>query len=52
MNPRVYDFSMLAGLALVGVGVGMVNVPAALVAVGALVLALTVYGAHLATRKS
>lgn len=51
MNPTVYNFSMLAGLGLIGGGIAMVNVPAALVTVGSLVIGLTVFGARLASRK-
>lgn len=47
MNATIYNLSLLAGLGLVGAGVGMVNVPAALATVGALVIGLTVFGAHL-----
>lgn len=43
MNPTVYNISLLAGLGLIGVGVGMVSVPAALVTVGSLVIGLTVF---------
>jgi len=51
MNGLTYNISMLAGVSLVGVGVGMVNLPAALVTVGALVIGLTLTGAYLAGRK-
>ncbi len=51
MNPKIYNASLAAGVVLVGVGVGLVSVPAALVATGALVIALTLAGAALAGRK-
>lgn len=50
MNALVYNLALLLGLALVGVGAALWSVPAALVVVGLLIVALTVYGAHLATR--
>lgn len=51
MNPTVYNISMLTGLGLIGGGVAMVSVPAALVSVGALMIGLTVFGARMASRK-
>lgn len=51
MNPTVYNISILVGLGLIGSGVALVSVPAALVTVGALVIGLTVFGARLASRK-
>jgi hypothetical protein len=51
MNGFTYNISMLIGVALVGTGVGMVSVPAALVTVGGLVIILTFAGAYLAGRK-
>jgi hypothetical protein len=50
MNALVYNASIAAGIALVGGGVALVSVPGALVAVGALVLAFTVFGALISTR--
>lgn len=43
MNPRVFNACLAAGLALVGVGVGLVSVPAALIVMGFLVIGLTLY---------
>jgi hypothetical protein len=51
MNPTVYNLSLLAGLGLVGGGLALVSVPAALVSVGVLVIGLTLFGARLASRK-
>jgi hypothetical protein len=52
MNPHVYNASVVVGLALVGVGIGLRNgLPDALAVVGALVLLITAFGAHLATRR-
>jgi hypothetical protein len=47
MNPIVYNTCVLAGVILIGVGTALVNVPAALVTTGALLLVLTL----LASRK-
>lgn len=47
MNAIVYNASMLVGIGMVGAGVGMVSIPAALVTVGILVVALTLMGAYL-----
>lgn len=44
MNPIVYNLSMLAGLLLVSVGVGLWSLPGGLVTAGVLVIAITVYG--------
>jgi hypothetical protein len=51
MNSTVYNISVLVGIALVGGGVALVCVPAALVTVGALVIGLTVFGARMSSRK-
>jgi hypothetical protein len=45
MTTTIYNISMLAGLALIGAGVAMVSVPAALVVVGGLVVSLTLIAA-------
>jgi len=50
MNPLTYNASLLIGIGLIGAGLALVSVPAALVVVGALILAFTVFGA-LITRK-
>ena len=50
MNKHVYNASVLAGVALVSVGAGMVYLPAGLITAGALVLVLTVASAVMATR--
>ena len=41
----IYNLSMLAGLSLIGVGVAMVSIPAALVTVGVLIISLTLFAA-------
>lgn len=52
MNALIYNVAVVVGLVMVGVGVGMqAGVAAALTVVGALVLTLTTYGAHLMTRR-
>lgn len=51
MNAIIYNVAVVVGLVLVGVGIGLRSVPDALTVVGALVLILTTYGAHLATRR-
>lgn len=50
MNRHVYNLSILAGVALVSVGAGLVYVPAGLITGGVLVLALTIASAHMATK--
>jgi hypothetical protein len=50
MSKSVYNFAMLTGTSLIGGGVAMVSVPAALVTVGALVIGLTLAGAYLSGR--
>lgn len=47
MTPFTYNTCMLAGVTLIGSGIAMVSVPAALVAVGALVISLTLFAAYL-----
>lgn len=47
MSPLTYNVSLAVGLALVGGGVALVNVPAALVTVGALVIGLTLFAAFM-----
>lgn len=47
----VYNGSLLSGLALVGAGIWQFSHGAALIAVGALVLALTIYGAERLNRQ-
>ncbi len=47
MNPAVYNISLLVGIGMVGVGVGGFDWRLGLIAVGALVLALTLRGAQL-----
>ena len=47
MKPLIYNIAMLTGLALIAGGVAMVNIPTALVTVGTLVIALTMFGAHI-----
>ncbi|WP_172411513.1 hypothetical protein [Burkholderia pseudomallei] len=50
MNPKVYNASLLTGVALIGAGVALISIPAALVAVGTLVLTFTVFGALIARK--
>lgn len=51
MNKWVFNGSMLAGLVLVGVGLGlMYGLGAGLAATGALLIGLTMYGAHAAAK--
>lgn len=52
MNQLTYNLSLLAGIAMIGAGVGMVSVPAALVSVGSLVIGLTLFGAYMSGRAS
>lgn len=51
MNAKTYNLSMLTGVMFIGIGVGMVSVPAALVTVGAMVIGLTMLGAYFTGRK-
>jgi hypothetical protein len=48
MTRAVYNLAISAGVLLIGAGVGMWSVPAALVTVGVLVIGLTLAGAALA----
>lgn len=50
MNTTVYNLSLLVGLLLVGVGVGLWNLPAGLVVGGALLILLTIFNALLVAR--
>jgi hypothetical protein len=50
MNMITYNVSLLAGLGMIGAGVALVSVPAALVTVGALVIGLTLAGAHMSRK--
>ena len=50
MNAITYNAALLAGLAMIGAGVGMVSIPAALASVGALIIALTMLGAYLSRK--
>lgn len=47
MNPIVSNISALVGIGLIGAGTAMVSVPAALIAVGSLVIGLTLIGVAL-----
>lgn len=51
MKAKTYNISLLTGIGLIGGGIGMVNIPAALVSVGALVISLTLFGAYMSGRK-
>lgn len=50
MNPTVSNISALVGIALVGAGTAMLNVPAALIVVGALVLGMTLAGVNMSRK--
>jgi hypothetical protein len=51
LSKFIYDLSLLAGVLLVGIGVGLLyGIPVALVTVGTLVIALTLIGAWLSKR--
>ncbi|MDB5937535.1 MAG: hypothetical protein JWQ01_4879 [Massilia sp.] len=50
MNALTYNASLLAGLAMIGGGVAMVSVPAALITVGVLVVSMTIFGAYLSRK--
>ncbi len=50
MNAIIYNTSMAAGLVLIGAGVGMVSIPAALVTVGSLIIGLTLAAASLSRK--
>lgn len=50
MNMIIYNASMLAGLAMIGGGVAIWSVAAALVTVGALVISLTLAAASLSRK--
>lgn len=52
MNQTVYNLALLIGTGLIGGGVALVSVPAALITVGSLVIGLTFAGAYLSGRKS
>lgn len=45
------DGIFIAGLAAVGVGVGMVSIPAALIAVGIVLMAVGLFGAVHSSRR-
>lgn len=47
MTAIVYNASLAVGLVLIGAGVAMWSVPAAMVTVGALVIGLAILGAFL-----
>ena len=51
MKAAVYNVSVLAGVALVGFGVGIHDLGAGLCVSGVLVLALTVFAAYLQARR-
>lgn len=51
MTPISYNIALLIGILLVGGGVAMFSIGAALVAVGSLVIGLTLFGASLMRRK-
>lgn len=51
MNDRVYDVANLIGLLLIGIGTGLLSVPAALIVVGALIIILTIIGRFLWWRR-
>jgi hypothetical protein len=49
MKPDIYDLVAMLGLGMLGVGVGMINLAAALAVVGAILLGL---GIFLASRRA
>lgn len=51
MTAHVYNASLAVGLLLIGFGLGLWSVPAALVTVGALVILLTIFATFLARRR-
>ena len=51
MNRLTYNLSMAIGTALIGAGTALWSVPAALVTVGVLVLALTVFGIVVTSKR-
>jgi hypothetical protein len=50
MNPRIYNVSLAVGVLLVGIGEGLVDIPRALMAVGAIVIVLTLATAALSRK--
>lgn len=46
MNLLVYNISLLCGLLLVAVGIGLWSLPAGVAAAGALLIALTLFNAY------
>jgi hypothetical protein len=51
MNALIYNVALVVGLVLVGVGIGLqCGVASALVVVGLLVLILSMFTAHIASR--
>ena len=51
MNHIYYNVAILAGVAMVGIGFALFHVPSALVAVGLLIIVLTIYAVHLGANK-
>ena len=51
MNALVYNVALLVGVGLIGFGVAQWSIPHACVTVGALVIALTLFGALITTRR-
>jgi hypothetical protein len=51
MNNVTYNLSLLIGTLMIGGGIAMVSIPAALVTVGAMIIGLTVFGAYISGRK-
>jgi hypothetical protein len=47
MNDRVYDGANLLGIVLIAIGVGMIDIAAAFIIVGVLIIFLTVLGRYL-----
>jgi uncharacterized membrane protein HdeD (DUF308 family) len=50
MNMLTYNVSLLVGVAMIGAGVALVSMPAALITVGAMVVGLTLLGATLSRK--
>lgn len=51
MNKHYYNFSIVLGLIMILVGIGLWNIPIAVSTTGFLIIMITIYGAERATRK-
>lgn len=50
MNKYVYNLSMIAGVILVGVGLGLIKMAYGLIGSGSLIILLTVFAANMSTK--